>query len=324
MSSPGLLKKLNECDYPEEFLVARLHGKKGGLFRNWEFLISSSNPVEQLQDSVFYPYLKKYAAPGIWRFLYNEHFWIYKRMNRKLRKVFGPYFIYHESNTLIQNIRNIYNNKEAEIITRQLDNSLLGDDLQEILAGNLLFPDMLNRLESCLASKADCFQGLNAHYEIGGILALEMFLREKIFSLILQQRQSSLLRVFFQYLIDFHNCIALAKNIRWEIADDDNYINGGNVEPDKFKRIYFRKDLFAVLKLFPIQAPAASVSSVAELEKMLLSLITKVLRRCSRQRTIVSEILDYLWEQYRYARNISMVLNTMQLEDDTVRESLIA
>jgi hypothetical protein len=31
MGNLSLLKKLGECEYPGDFLVARLHGKKGGL-----------------------------------------------------------------------------------------------------------------------------------------------------------------------------------------------------------------------------------------------------------------------------------------------------
>ena len=105
MGNQGLLKTLDECEYPAEFLVARLLGKKGALFRNWEFLITSSDAVTSLQNTPFYPYLKKYAAPGIWRFLRHEHLWVYKRMNNTLRTHFEPYFIYHEINTLIVCLR---------------------------------------------------------------------------------------------------------------------------------------------------------------------------------------------------------------------------
>ena len=122
MQNLNLLKKLDACEYPADFLVARLHGKKGGLFRNWEFLIASSNPVESLQDSPFYPYLRKYAAAGIWRFLRNEHLWVYKRMNRQLRKNFSPYFAYHEISTLITCLRHQHGKCENEIVVQQLHN----------------------------------------------------------------------------------------------------------------------------------------------------------------------------------------------------------
>jgi predicted nucleotidyltransferase len=125
-------------------------------------------------------------------------------------------------------------------------------------------------------------------------------------------------------MVDFHNCISLAKNIRWEMEFEPVFINGGTLEPEKFKRTHLRKDLGAVLKSFPIHNREEDVSSAAELETMLLSLITKKLRRWSYERTEVGDILFYLWEQFRYAKNVSMVLNTIQLEDETVRKSIIA
>jgi hypothetical protein len=63
---------------------------------------------------------------------------------------------------------------------------------------------------------------------------------------------------------------------------------------------------------------------VQKLETALLRLISGKLRRWSLQRSMVGDILFYLWEQYRYARNISMVLNTMLLDDEPVRENIVA
>lgn len=324
MGNLSLLKKLGECEYPGDFLVARLHGKKGGLFRNWEFLIASSNPVETIQDSPFYPYLRKYAAAGIWRFLRNEHLWVYKRMNRQLRNIFGPYFVYHEINTLIKSLRYLYSKNEDEIIVQQLHNSLLHSDIQKVLTGSQDFSNMLNALESCLSSRSSIFYGLSTHYEKNGFRALELFLRETLLTFISLQNKSPMLKTFLQYMVDFHNCISLAKNIRWEIELEPVFINGGTLKPEKFKRTHLRKDLGAVLKSFPIHNQEEDVSSAAELETLLLSLITKKLRRWSYERTEIGDILFYLWEQFRYAKNISMVLNTIQLEDETVRKSIIA
>ena len=324
MANLNLLKKLDACEYPADFLVARLHGKKGGLFRNWEFLVASSNPVESLQDSPFYPYLRKYAAAGIWRFLRNEHLWVYKRMNRQLRKNFSPYFAYHEISTLITCLRHLHGKCENEIVVQQLHNSLLHSDIQKVLAGSQDFTDMLVALELCLSSRSTIFCGLRVHYEKNGFLALETFLREKLLVYILLQNKSSMLKTFFQYMVDFHNCISLAKNIHWQIEQEPVFINGGTLEPEKFKRTYLRKDLGAVLKSFPITCPEEDVSSAAELETKLLSLITKELRRWSYGRTVAGDILFYLWEQFRYTRNISMVFHTIQLEDEQVSKSIIA
>ena len=324
MVNPGLLKKLDECEYPEDFLVARLHGKKAGLFRNWEFLVASSNPVETLQDSPFYPYLRKYAAAGIWRFLRNEHLWVYKRMNRKLRTVFGPYFVWHEINTLIKSIRYLYGKSGVEIVAQLLQNSLLHTDIQKVLTSGRDFTDMLNMLESSLLLRSTNFCGLKGQYEKNGFYALELFLREKLLAFILLQNQQPMLKTFFQYIVDFHNCMALAKNIRWQMKFDPVLLIGGTPAPERLKRVYLRKNLEAVLKSFPIPGREETVSSPEELETILLGLITKELRKWSYQRTAVGDILFYLWEQFIYTRNISMVLSTIHLDDEQVSQSIIA
>jgi len=323
MGNPSLLKKLDESEYPEDFLVARLHGKKGGLFQNWESLISSSNPVEKLQKSPFYPYLRKYAAAGIWRFLHNEHLWVYKRMNKKLRTIFAPYFVYHEINTLIKCLRYLYGKSEVEIVAQQLHYSLLHNDIQKVLTSGGDFTAILKALESSLVTRSSIFYGLSGHYEKNGFRTLELFLREKLLAFILLQKQPPLLKMFFRYMVDFHNCISLAKNIRWQIESEPVFMSGGTSKQEKFKRAFLSKDLTLVLKTFPISGKDVAVSSPAQLETILLETITKELRMWSYQRTGVLDILFYLWEQFRYTRNIGLVLSTIHLEDEYVSKSII-
>ena len=73
MVNQGLLKTLTECEYPTEFLVARLLGKKSTLLRNWEFLIASNDRLQSLQNTPFYPYLKKYGWTGLCKTDEDEH-----------------------------------------------------------------------------------------------------------------------------------------------------------------------------------------------------------------------------------------------------------
>lgn len=323
MENPGLLKKLAECEYPEDFLVARLLGKKGDLPRDWELLMSSSNSLEGLAQSPFYPYVKKNAVSGMWNYLRHEHLWVYTRMNNKLRAAFNPYFIYQEIPALIKCLRCLYSKSEREDVVQHLHDSLLHTDLHDVLTGNRDFMDMLKALESCLCSRSKIFHGLNEEFEKKGMHALEMLLREKWLTYILQQKHIPKLKMFLQFMVDYHNCMALAKNIRWEMDTPFSYMKGGVIGPERFRRAHLRKTLDAVMNSFPITTTDESIPSVARLETILLSSITKQLRRWALQRTAAGTILFYLWEQFRYSRNISMLFNTVQLEDDTVSQGLI-
>jgi hypothetical protein len=324
MQHQELLKTLIECEYPAEFLVARLLGKKGALFRKWDFLIASSDAVESLQNTPFYAFLKEYAAPGIWRHLRYEYFWVYKRMNNKLRKQFGPYFVYHEINTLVVCLRYLSSKKDIERVAQELHNSLLHTDIQDILTSNLDFAAKLQALESKLCIHADLFKGLLGYYEKKGIAALEIFIRDRFWTLLLSWKQPSKLKSFLQYMADFHNCISMAKTLRWQTEAEPALIPGGTVPADRFKRAYFRKDLTPVLEFLLIHDAHGTASVIEKLETALLSFISGKLRRWSLQRTVVGDLLFYLWEQYRYTRNISMVLNTVPLDDESIGESIVA
>lgn len=324
MTKPGLLKTLKECEYPSEFLVARLLGKKGTLFRNWEFLITTNDAVQSLYGTPFYPYLKKYAAPGIWRFLRNEYQWVYSRMNPSLRKTFNSYFVYHEINTLLVCLRYLHDRRDSEAVQQELHNSLLHSDIQKTLTSGFDYTMMLSELEVYLCRHSDLFQGLSEHYKEKGQVALEVFMRNSFFGYIFSLVQPPLLKSFVQYLVDFHNSITLAKTIHWQIEIEPVFISGGKIPLGRFKRAYFQKNLAPVLQGMRLKDHEDASSSLQQLETSLLSFITRKLKSWSYQRTVTGDILFYLWEQYRYARNISMVLNTMLLDDEPVRESIVA
>jgi len=324
MVNQVLLKTIAECEYPEEFLVARLLGKKGALFRNWEFFISSSDAIETLRNSTFYPYVKKFGVHGIWKFLRNEHLWVYSRMNNRLRADFAAYFAYHEIHTLLVCLRFLSMGKTSERITLELQNSLLHKDIQDILRSDLGFTTMLSELELRFCAYSGHFAGLVTHYEDKGIKGVEGFLRESFFAFVFSQKQPLLLKCFFRSLVDFYNCISVAKKLRWEIETELLTIPGGTVPPERFTRAYFRKDLAPVLRILRLDVPEVAALDLPMLETSLLRHITFKLKTWSYQRTMIADILFYLWEQYRYTRNISMVLHTVLLDDEPVQRSLVA
>ncbi|MDX1775888.1 MAG: hypothetical protein R3297_04850 [Desulfobulbales bacterium] len=324
MSNQFLLKTLDACEYPAEFLVARLLGKRGSLFRNWEFLLSSSDAVQSLQDSPFYPYLRRYAAAGVWHFLRDEHLWIYRKMNPSLRKSFTPYFIFHEIKILLVCLRLLHAGSEREPVLQELHNSLLHGAIEDILTSADDFVTMLHGLETYLSRHSDIFQGFCARYEKEGLAALEIFIRNSFFTYIFSLKQPVQLLVFMQDMVDFHNCLALAKAIRWHSEPEPDFIPGGKTALDIFRKAYFSKEMTPLLRVVGLQDYPEADSTPQELETTVLTLITLKLKRKSYQRTVTGDILFYLWLQYCYTRNISMILHTIQVDDELVRKSMVA
>ena len=99
---------------------------------------------------------------------------------------------------------------------------------------------MLQALEVRLCRHADIFTGLSDQYAAKGMAALEILIRDRFFALLLSQKQPAILKTFLQYLIDYHNCLTLAKTLRWQIEAEPAMISGGSVPLERLKQAYFR------------------------------------------------------------------------------------
>jgi len=318
-----LLQQIADCGYPDEFLATRLLGKKGTLFRSWEFLITRPNTLEKLAGTPFYPYLKKSGTQGSWRFLRLEHLWVYRKMNSALRYQFSSYFVYHEITTLLVCLRHLTGREESREISLELQHSLLHKDIKNILAAGLEPGAALQRLEARLQQCSDHFRGLARSYETDSIYGVEHFLRDSCFAYLLSRKQPRQLQTLLRHLADFHNVLALAKILRWQIKAEPQPIPGGTVPSTVWQKAYCRKDLTPVLRFLRLPESAATGIGISKLENLLLHFITLGLKRASLQRSIVGTILFYLWEQYRYVRNISMILSTTLLDDEPVMAGII-
>ncbi len=323
MNKRRLLKTLPECVHPAEFQVTRLLGRKASLSCNWDLLIASTDVVEILRNSPFYSYLEQYGNPGVWCFLRHEYLWIYQGMNNTLRNWFESYFVYHEANTLITCLRCLSQSMDEERVSQDLHHSLLHNDIQQILTSGLDFFAMLQTLELYLSSLSHHFSGFVKRYETKGMAGLEILLRDAFFGYLTERKQPSLLQVFLQFLIDYHNCLGLAKTLRWQLVEEHQLIPGGTVATARFKRAYNSKDMAPVLRFLRMEDVQGAYPALLRLETALLRRISTTLKSWSRQRTVVGDILFYLWDQYRNCRNLSMLLNTILLDDESVRDGIV-
>ena len=287
-----MLKRTAECEYPAEFLVARLLGKKGALFHNWNFLSARGDIMASLQDSPFVPFLNKFGAPGIWHYLRHEYQWVYARMNPDLRTTFAPYFHMQAFQTLLICLRYLAGKIEMDRIKQELHDSMLHEDIQRILTAGMDFAPKLQALEKCLVSFSDLYKGLAERSEGKNMAAVETFLRNSLFASILAQKPVSGLKVFFQYLIDMQNCMTLAKSIRWRIKTVPPLISGGTVPAERLMRAYFRQNLLPVLRFLKCE-DRVETPVPQKLETALLHFITSRLKSGALQGSVVGVILFY-------------------------------
>jgi len=323
MSNQGLLQNPPECEYPTEFLVARLQGKKGRLFEDWEKLLSSSDLQDFLLDTPFYPHLTENGNAGMWRYLACEYQWVYARMNPSLRKLFAPYFIFHQSDNLLVSLRYLHRKGSLDEVRQQMNNSLLNNDLRAILTSGRDFAGVIEEMEAQLCTISKDFGGLSDEYAENGFHGLETTLKERFIAHIASLQADRLLASFLHNLIDHHNCLILAKALRWKQKIAPRFLPGGTRAIELFDKAFSKNDLRPILKLFRVEYIPDALSSLSVLETVLFKNITKTLKTWSRFRSATAYILFYLWEQFRYTRNISMILYTVMLDDELVSEHII-
>jgi len=303
--------------------VARLQGKKSRLFQNWDKLLSRTDLQELLKDTPLYPHLSEYGNVGAWRHLDHEHHWVYVRMNPALRKLFTPYFIFRQMEGLLVALRYLHKKGPLDEIKQQIFSSLLNNDLREVLTSGDDFNEIIRQLERQLVSISKNFEGLSNQFKENGIHGLEMFIKENLLVHISSLKSDHTIAAFFLQVIDFHNSLILAKSLHWKQKVMPHFLVGGSHAVGFFEKAFSRKDLRPVFKLFRLDWQQDKQYSVSFMEFALLKNITATLKKWSRLRTDTAYILYYLWEQFRYTRNISMLLHTVMLDDDLVAEQII-
>ena len=323
MSNQGLLKNPPECEYPTEFLVARLQGKKSRLFEDWQKLLSRSDLQDFLSDTPYYPLLVEYGNAGIWRYLADEYKWVYVRMNPSLRKLFAPYFIYRQTENFLVCLRYLHRKGSLDEVRQLMDSSLLNNELRAILTSGMAFAEVLEETETQLCTISKDFEGLGDQYAENGLHGLEASLKERLINYIASLPTDKLLFSFLQGLVDHHNCLILAKAMRWKQKIEPSFLPGGTQAIELYEKAFSKNDLRPILKLFRVDYLQDALSSLSVLETVLLKNITKTLKTWSRFRSATAYILFYLWEQFRYTRNISMIIHTVMLDDDLVSEHII-
>jgi vacuolar-type H+-ATPase subunit C/Vma6 len=131
-----------------------------------------------------------------------------------------------------------------------------------------------------------------------------------------------LMQQFFRYLIDMRNCLTLAKSLYWPLEAAPLFLDGGTLATALYEKAHRENDLSLIVSRLRIKAQADEVDTLHGLEKALQRTLSRTLKNWSRHGRTYASILYYLWEQYRYARNIGLVYFTSQMEPEAISEGL--
>ncbi len=317
-----LLQKPVDPGYPEEYLLSRIRGRRSGLIRDWKRLLFDAS----LFETTTLPktgLLKAKSPDAVWANLIREYRWVYGQMNMRLRRIFGPFFLYSELRTLIICLRRLPDRK-AGALDELLNRSLLSDEIKEVLFLSTDLPTAVSGIERMFAPLGKTAPGLAAVLEEDGLRGVEQRLVEWYLAETVAAGLDPLLELFFSRLIDARNVMSIYKYLRLEIKTIPPLIPGGTVPKERLLGIAKGGDLIEIGKLteeltgLQVERPDPTLVELA-----LYRGITGWLKKAGRDPFGVAPILDYLWRCSIEAMNLSVLYYGRNLEREAVSAELV-
>ena len=316
------LESAPDHGFPLDYLVSRLKGRKSRLITDWDILVKSTSPMEQLPPGHYQTIFGISAPDAVWRALMAEYRWAYHQMNGQGRRTFAPFFIYGELRTLficLRYLRGLMRDRLQEILSA----SLLSGEIKDVL---LRSPDDLSAaqgIEEKFLGLSRLFKGIAETMRHEGLKGFEQKLAELFLSMIIATGLDPFLKAFFLQVIDARNILALAKLLKLE-ATGHPFISGGRTDTMKLREILDRRDVQAADKL--VRGFTGEKNAPANLSGLEISLyrgISRSLKRGGRGSLGTGPVLDYLWRCSIEAMNLSILSYGAKLTRDIVAAELL-
>ncbi len=306
--------------YPAEYLLARIKGRRARLIKDWKRLTYDTGLFDASSPSVSDGLFKTKLPMSIGAELVREYRWVYEQMNRRLRRIFAPFFLYTELRTVFMCLRRLKDRK-AGALDELLATSLLSDAMKDILMVSEDLKTAVARIEALFSSRSPRYAGLAATLDSEGLRVVEQQLTDCYLSETVKSRLHPLVKEFFSSLIDARNVISLYKYLRLDIDKQPSFISGGTIPDARLQEIARSEDLLKTaafiqeLTGIPVERPDPT-----SVELALYRGITRRLRKAGRDPFGVGPVLDYLWRCSIEAMNLRVLYYGRDLE----RESIVA
>lgn len=311
-------------EYPAEYLLARVRGRRVYLIRDWNSIMFHPEPLKYLMTTRYGELPGKYPAEGIWKNLFREFHWVYNQMNRTLRHIFEPYFIYAEIKTIILCLRYKTGGGGLPEIENILTFSLLSDTIKDLFSMNTDFLASLEMLEKVFASPAAGMTGLGDIFGEGGLTAVERRLTGMYLKKTVRAGLHPVMKNFFVSLIDSKNIMAAYKHLRWGIRADPEFIPGGRLRESHLKRAA-ASGRIEDIRLLVSRHTGMGAEEITEsgIDTALQRGMTRMIKLMSRESSGTGLILDYLWGCSVEARNLSAIVSGGKIDRAVLARELV-
>ena len=280
----ALLLEPKTDGYPSDFLLARLRGRRRELAD-----VGSSRQRE----------------PGDpWFLLQAELCWLYKTMNRRMRREFGFCFLYFELRRLLNALRRL-SGRSREGLVQLASQSLLNRDLIRQLQMADEVVDAVRLLDALLEQKSGVAPQLENILADQGYQQMEEQLTNLFYITVVKQTRVPALQEYFGNLIDLHNLLSILKTRRWKLPEPATVLAGGTHTPEQWHAL-LRTGREPQLHKAIGRISGVEGFDAESVEHALLGKIHHTLHRQARAEPEEFLLLDYLWERYLQARNLGL------------------
>jgi vacuolar-type H+-ATPase subunit C/Vma6 len=319
-----LLQTPPDRGYPTEYLLTRIRGRRSRLITDWKPLIFEAALQDYLSSTRYQGFVRERTTDSIWRSLIREYRWVYTQMNEDLRRFFRPFFLYSELRTLFICLRHLSDMKSGKT-GDLLDQSLLSDEIKQVLVGNDDRVAAVRGVESLFLALSPKFAGLSETLEAEGLRGFEQKMTNDCLAAIMEQRLHPIMKTFFARLIDSRNIMSMYKYLRLEPQGHlPQLLPGGRIAPSRFSEVMAKEDLFGICSLvrefFGIRLDAPEPTKV---EIALYRGISDYLKKEGREPFGIGPILHYLWRCSLEVMNLSVLLQGKDFERDLVAAELV-
>ncbi|UCH81875.1 MAG: V-type ATPase subunit [Nitrospiraceae bacterium] len=320
----NLLLNPEGSGYPAEYLIARIQGRRARLVKKWDDILSGPAPAETLLPAYYKSLVAEYTKEGVWKYMLKEFRWVYLQMNRGLRNIFNPFFIYSETKTIVLCLRHKIEKETSTKAEDILLYSLLSREVKEVLGKEAELALLLEEFEKKFISSMDGTTGLKEIFAEEGLKGVEEKVVNVFMHHIISLKLHPVSHGFFVFLIDIKNIMTLYKHERWAIKTDPVFIQGGSISESMLRKTIQEGGITPIIRLIhqrtgiSIHEPGAS-----EIENTLFAGLTKYLKLKAREGSGAALILDYLWKIYTEARNFSILLYSRDIEKVHLRKELV-
>jgi hypothetical protein len=227
--------------------------------------------------------------------------WVYRRLNRRLRKRLGPFLDLLAMRNLVLALRYLLAEQDLPVSLRQ--NTLLAKPLQELI----MAPDAettIVRLESALVKDYPFVDGLAITWRSHGPGGVEQQLASGILQHGLNRSDKGIVGRTLRYLVDMRNCLVIKKYWRWQVNQAPQLTAGGSISVERLTRVWAIRDedrlATLVTKLGGL--PTRNLEAI-NLEQSLINGLTRLLREAGRDPLGVAVVIEYLWKTQLAAHN---------------------